>query len=232
MALCATSESLLAKPDVTAKAEVWSDYFGPSGQNYLDHPVITGDIKVDFANGVFLGVWQSFGLDDSDLSSNAGDETDYTIGLAKPVATSLVDDLTATVAFGYYDVGDPLKFQDDILYFNGRLDKGIGEVWGWETSTYVAGEFYTFTGDNGDGGWDLYLGVNCSRDILGSNVSIDTSVVFDDGTFGFDPYIAGLGWLQVSHEIFWGIEVGGNVRVIIGGPETDGALGIFARKTF
>jgi hypothetical protein len=71
-------------------------YFGGLS---LDRPVQETDIYISLPWGFYVDFWHSMGLNDSDLSSDAGDEVDLTVGWAGMVAKRL----SVNAAISHYD---------------------------------------------------------------------------------------------------------------------------------
>ena len=65
---------------IRVSSQALSDYRFFNGFIGYDDPVIQTDITTAFSNGLELGIWHSAGLNDDDLSSDFGDEIDYTMG--------------------------------------------------------------------------------------------------------------------------------------------------------
>ena len=65
---------------VTFSSKMWSKSLGPDGVIYHNEPVLQSDIFISLPKGFYFDIWHSAGLDDTDLSSNFGDELDFTLG--------------------------------------------------------------------------------------------------------------------------------------------------------
>jgi len=66
---------------VSFSSKLWSRYLGADGAIYHDEPVLQSDIFISLPKGFYFDIWHSVGLDDTDLSSNFGDEgPNFTLG--------------------------------------------------------------------------------------------------------------------------------------------------------
>lgn len=65
---------------VTLSTKVWSEYLGANGAIFHDKPVLQTDLFILLPKGFYLDFWHSAGLNDTDFSSDFGDEIDVTIG--------------------------------------------------------------------------------------------------------------------------------------------------------
>ena len=66
---------------VSFSSKLWPRYLGADGTIYHDEPVLQSDIFISLPKGFYFDIWHSVGLDDTDLSSNFGDEgPNFTLG--------------------------------------------------------------------------------------------------------------------------------------------------------
>ncbi len=73
---CSTSDEKI----FTTSSRFWSGYMTRNGFVSHDEPVIQNDISISLPKGFYLCLWHSFGINDTDLSGDLGDEIDYIAG--------------------------------------------------------------------------------------------------------------------------------------------------------
>jgi hypothetical protein len=107
-----------ANPTVSFWLKGFTQYIGPQGAVWHPKSLIQGETKVIWPGekvSPYIKIWQSFGLDDSDLSSNDADETDYTVGL-RFLADLLGTDVNVDAGVNVFDTYDLLKLTKSDIY--------------------------------------------------------------------------------------------------------------------
>ena len=93
---CATFPADRIQPTLNMK---WlSQDVRPNGAVKYDKPSVQTDLTLTHPNGVYVGLLDYAGANDADLSSNKGDEIDYTIGYRTAVGPMKLD-----AGFSYFD---------------------------------------------------------------------------------------------------------------------------------
>ncbi len=167
-----------------------NSYLGGNGGIFHAGEVVQTDLFFSFRNGWYGDLWHSAGLDDNDLSSNYGDELDWSAGRAG-----------VWRGFGY-DVG--------VIYIDavglGRMPNG--DVWGpylklsrelGACTPSLKLESYIPGGTAIEGGWLIHGRVACTKTTTsGFATTLSLGPTYDDGAFGFLPGTIGVGELSLS----------------------------------
>jgi len=188
----ATADNL----SVSVSSKVWSKYLGGTGRVALNKPVIQTDIFVSLPKGFYFDVWNSTGLDDSNLSSNFGDEIDWTVGWSGNV----IEKTYLDVGLAYYDcyelfrskeydafapyieVGRPIELDSHTLTPFGRVE------WNLPVDSLVNSGTYSYAGIKH--GWKI------SKNFL---LKQKVDFLYDSGSFGVNS-----GWIgRYQGELSW-----------------------------
>jgi len=168
-------------------------YAAGNGAVFHDEPVIQSSIFHESQNGVFCSLWNSIGLDDSDPSSNFGDEIDWTVGWQGDVRGFGFE---ATLA--YWDVVDlfsdkPADIVGVTLAVSKALMMGINSSLSVER--YIPTDSSVF-----NGGHRITVGLSYTGKIDESmSAFVGQEVVWEDGVFGLDSGFNG----KFSTSINW-----------------------------
>jgi hypothetical protein len=168
-----------AKKETTHTFSVtgWTEYIGGNGALFHEYATMQSDWTVDFPGCGYGNVWVSFGLDDSNLSSNFGDELDLTVGCAGSFRGFNWD-----TGLLYIDVVPLMAVENDIVDPYISLSRSFGS---WGLTLKV--ESYLPVGGEIEGGWLVHLRGSTSVSVAGRSFGLAPSLTRDDGAFGFDP---------------------------------------------
>jgi len=195
-----------AKKDisVTLSSKVYSEYLSSnSGGICHDGPVIQTDMFISLPRGFYFDVWHSAGLNGTDLSSDYGDEIDYTIGWSGKVKGIGLD-----LGVAYFDLIDLFEApHGDLIMPYLEFNKGFDISKNHRLTPFVCFKFpYSAKGDELGHGFRTYLGTKHAWQInpkLSFNQKIN--LLFDDGACGNDSgvlgqYQGGISW-QASKQL-------------------------------
>jgi len=101
----------------------YSRYLGAGTSDILyKRPVLQTDLFANFQNGLWLNVWHSTSLDNSDLSSDMGDELDIGFGFTNELPGGLSFD----IGVHYFDCIDLLHMtKGDVIYPHAEIGRVI-----------------------------------------------------------------------------------------------------------
>ena len=168
-------------------------YLGGNGAVFHDGAVTQNDVTLGFL-GCYVSLWISQGLDDSDFSSNFGDEINPSAGCA---GSRWGLDLDVGVI--YVDAHHLTHGPDgDVWGPYLRIARSTGE---WEHSLKF--EPYLAGGDSLEGGWLIHARGTYTMSIFreASTISISAGPTYDDGAFGFAPGV--IGFIEIEAAIPW-----------------------------
>lgn len=72
--------SYAEEPSFALSTKFWSQYLDNNGAVIHDKPVFQSDLLISLPLGFYFDFWHSMGLDGTGLSTDLGDEIDYTLG--------------------------------------------------------------------------------------------------------------------------------------------------------
>lgn len=119
---CVQMKRQVTEAEFTVAPRVSSQFVNYSGIVLHDRPVLQTSLTAATPSGVYANLFHSVGLDDGDLSSNGGDEIDYTVGWSG----TMVEKVTLDANVAYFDIHDIFHMpQGDIVVPHVAL----GRVW-------------------------------------------------------------------------------------------------------
>lgn len=171
-------------------SKVYSRYLNAGAGNILhDKPVIQTDLFVSLPKGFYFDFWHSAGLDGTGLSSDSGDEIDYTVGWSGEVKNLNLD-----IGAYYFDCVDIFKsprgdFVEPYLEVNKSFDISKNQ----RLTPYVwFGFIYSAKEDEFGHGFYTRFGVKHAWQINPKlRFSQKANLFFDDGACGFDSGVLG-----------------------------------------
>lgn len=152
-----------------------------TGLVFHDKPVVQTDLFVTLPKGLYADVWWSVGTDDSDLSSNAADEIDYTVGWSGEVFSGLCLDLSVS----YFDVVGLFDSEYDAT----QVAIGISKDFKFGDSIHTLAPFIRLEpqfplNSELEEGFYLYGGVNHRWQVHPqAAISSKISLVYDSGAY-------------------------------------------------
>jgi len=184
--------------------EISSQYMGDNGAVFHNQPVLQTELSIAFPKfeGGYFKLRQSMGLDGTGLSSDYGDELDYTLGW-----TGKKRGIDLDVGVAYLDLWDLLKGpKGDMLLVYLELSKEL--KFQIPLTVYVKIEdFLSPTGDRSWQGVWYRVGINQYVNIIDDSVFFehDLYLLADDGAFEAESgivcgYQSRLGW-NISNDL-------------------------------
>ena len=164
--------------NVAVETGYYNKYLGfGSGGVLHNGSVVQSSLTVNFDDGLYVSLWNSFSPDGR---YNLGDEIDYKVGWTGKVSQNWSTDISLI----YFDEPSFTKFgSGDIWYVSMTNSRPIGDY-----TLNVKTRCYTPVGGSKfEGGW--LIGPSISRNFnINSRLSLfcDVGVNYDDGGFGMD----------------------------------------------
>jgi len=175
------------KVSVSFSSKVWSRYLGSDSAVIHDDPVLQNDVFILLANGFYFNIWQSVGLDDTDLSSNFGDELDFTLGW-----NGNIDKFGLDMGIIYID-GLPVfeMAQGDSLMPYIELNRGFDITAKHSLTPYAKLELlFPLNGDYSSS--DISGGIKHNWQLSDRfAISQKAYLLYDNGVWGFDDGVIG-----------------------------------------
>lgn len=175
------------KVSVSFSSKVWSRYLGSDSAVVHDEPVLQNDVFVSLANGLYFNVWHSVGLDDTDLSSNFGDELNFTLGW-----NGNTDKLGLDMGIIYID-GLPVfeMIQGDSLMPYIELNRGFDITDKYSLTPYIKLELlFPLNGDHSSG--DILGGIKHNWQLFDRfAINQKAYLLYDNGVWGSNDGIIG-----------------------------------------
>lgn len=116
----------------TLYTHTWSKYLVNKGVLVHDKPVLQTGLTYAAGGGFFLDLWHSSGLDGTSLSSDFGDETDYTVWWS-----GKVESLDLQVGLAYFDLFPLFSTKNDILQPYGEVTRSFALTTSHTVSPYI-----------------------------------------------------------------------------------------------
>lgn len=187
---------------ITLSSKIWTKYLGTNGFVYHEEPVIQTDLFISLPKGFYVDIWHSVGLDDNNLSSNYGNELDYTLGWSGEIKGFLFD-----TGISYFDIYKTFENSgEDIIQPYVVLSKEI-PVSNSVFSPYLKAELPFSAKNSNSKGIYLYAGINHLLELT-EKLSVNHEMYFlhDNGAFGLNSgiiggYNAGLSYNISNHVI-------------------------------
>lgn len=184
---------------INLNMRILSDYLITSGLVVSDGAVIQSDALLSFPLGFYFDLWSSFGLNDADLSSDFGDEADYTVGNA-----GRIGDFSYDANVSYFDLIEILRIpQGDVIRPAGGISRLIplSDQHAIEPSLRFQG-FIPIELDGASSGVHTAIGL-CHSWNIAEPLYIRHSVEarYDTGAFSFDEGVIGRYDLLASWKI-------------------------------
>lgn len=185
----------------TLSSKVYSQYLiADTGHIGHDKPVIQTDLFISLPKGFYFDLWHSAGLDGTGLSSDYGDEIDYTVGW-----NGKLGEINLDLGVSYFDLVDLFKLpHGDLIRPYLELNKGFDITESHRLTPYVYLGFpYSAKGDEFGHGFFVRSGIKHAWQITPElTLNQKTNLFFDNGACGFDSGILGeyrcdIGW-QIS----------------------------------
>lgn len=188
-----------SKLTLSLSTKIWSKYLFINGAIFYDEPVAQTDLLVGLPKGFYFDLWWSVGLDDTNLSSNFGDEVDYTLGWAGNIGNFDVN-----LGVSYFDLFKLLDTGGDGDVLQPYIELGrtlkLGEK--HELTPSLAFQWHQpFKSSMSSGGY-LIGGVR-DQFQLNPRVSINSEVglVYDTGAYNYDNGLVGFASLEASWQL-------------------------------
>lgn len=179
----------------TLSSKVWSNYLGVTGSEIHSGAVLQTDLFISLPRGFYFDIWHSMGLDDTKLSSNYGDEVDYTLGWAGNIKGLGLD-----LGLSYYDCFKIFRGSGyDAFVLYSEASKPIQLSRTHLLTPFVRFEFQLPTGDLKNGLYS-YAGVKHSWQITPKmTIKQKANLFYDTGAYGMKSgllghYEASLSW--------------------------------------
>jgi hypothetical protein len=184
---------VIEKATYTYDFEIAEKYLGGDGAIFHDGALVRNSFTVDFG-GYYGNVFLQNGLDDSDFSSNPGDEINYSFGLADDRGAFSYD-----IGFIYIDAAGLGKMPNGDVYGPYVKLVRVGKIGPFDRSESVKFESYLPGGDIIEGGTLVHVRENVSWSASnGWGLNLSFGPTIDDGAFGFEPGIIGVVKVGVS----------------------------------
>lgn len=167
----------------TLYTDIWSKYLVNKGVLAHDKPVLQTGLTYAAGKGFFLDLWHSAGLDGTSLSSDFGDETDYTIWWSGKAGNLSMD-----FGLAYFDLFPLFSGKNDILQPFGEAGKSLRVSQNHTLTPYLRFEAgIPMKNGTPRRGAHVYLGTKHAwgaRSFLGINQRF--WFLYDTGAYGFD----------------------------------------------
>jgi len=190
---------------VTVSTKVLSQYLGSDGAIFHDKPVLQTDVFIQLPRGVYIDFWHSVGLDGTDMSSDYGDEIDYTLGWSGTLKGFVLD-----TGVSYFELVELLDIpQGDVIQPYIEVSKGFNTNKSQSLTPYFRVEFpFPAKGSSPEKGILTYGGLRHTwqgSPMLTMNQEV--YVLRDDGAFGFDSAVVGQYHIRLSWNYFKRINI-------------------------
>ena len=176
-------------------------YFAPNlPENFHDDSMLWSELFLELPHGFYFDVWHSYGLDDSDVSSNFGDEFDLSLGW-----NHSFDSFNLDAYVSYYNIYKLEQWwSQDLIYFATVFSKEYVVCENHIVSPYVESGWITFLEDFDSGALVFTPGVShawmypCG--IYSLVFEENFSVIWNSGIFATEPedvslkYDLGFNW--------------------------------------
>lgn len=185
------------KLQLTLSTKAWSSYVFNSGVEFHDEPVVQTDAFLQLRHGFYLDLWWSAGLDDTYLSSNFGDEVDYTVGWSDDVGKKLILD----VGVSYFDIINLFDSGEtsDVIKSYAKLSRTfpVGRI--HELTPLFAIEWHKPLKGNFDGVY-TWTGLRYRWQVSDLfSLNSEAGLLYDSGAYGFESAIV---W-YANAELSW-----------------------------
>jgi len=163
--------------------DVRSEFMGANGAIFHNQPVLNSSLILSLPNGIYVGTWHSVGLDNTDLSSDFGDELDLFLGFSNSYEKINLD-----AGIIYIDVHNLAKIPEgDVVYPYMELNMPMANL-----TPFVKVECsFPIVGIEPIKGTLSFIG---TRHVWKLNKTIhvnqEIKTMYDSGAFGFDS-----GWI-------------------------------------
>lgn len=113
------SHSYAEEPSFALSTKFWSQYLDNNGAVNHDQPVLQSDLFISLPLGFYFDFWHSMGLDETGLSTDFGDEINYTLGWG-----GTLNGFGFDLGFSYLDFIDLFKMpKGDVLRPYAEINK-------------------------------------------------------------------------------------------------------------
>lgn len=195
--------NLQAEERVIVSTKVLSRYVGSSGLLAHEKPVLQTDLYLLLPKGFYADLWHSVGLDGTSMSSDFGDEIDYTFGWTGGDVKGLGVDVGVT----YLDLVDLFDGRRDLLYPYLEVNRKFPLFEKSFFIPYVRVErYFPLASESFDGGTYLQAGMRHLWDPISLlTISQRVGVLYDDGAFGLGAGFVGQYNLNLGVNVAKGI---------------------------
>lgn len=170
----------------TLSTKVWSKYLGSSGAVVHDKPALQTDLFVALPKSFYFDIWHSMGLDGTSLSSDLGDEIDYTLGWNGKVKTFSLD-----AGISYFDIIDLFHSNSDAIQPYAEINRSFNFSKNHSFSPYARVETL-FPFNNPGKGLYAYSGIKYAWRLTPAiTINQNAGLIYDSGVFGLENGFAG-----------------------------------------
>lgn len=187
------------KLNLSLSTKVWSKYLYTNSAIFHDEPVIQTDLLIGLPKGFYLDLWWSVGLDGTDMSSDFGDEVDYTIGWAGSVGKFDID-----LGIAYFDLFELLDTggDGDVLQPYIKLSKTLKLKKKHKLTPYAAFQWQQPLKSSMSNGGYLIGGVSDLFQISPRvSVSSEVGMLYDTGAYNYDNGLVGFANFEASWQL-------------------------------
>jgi len=153
--------------------------------------VIQSDLLTQLPKNFYLDAFWSVGLNDNNLSSDAGDEIDWTVGWG----TKVFDKLGIDLHISYYDLFDIFHYRnEDLIFPYAEINYGDIDLFDWLHFTpYLALENpFSAKGDDLSSGILAHAGIRHTINVIDMvDIVGRFDFLYDDGALGLDNSLIG-----------------------------------------
>lgn len=185
--------STINAQEYSFSSSMYSQYLGVNGGIFLDDADMQSAFDINWDNGIYTGIWWAVGMDDTDLSSNFGDEVDVKVGW-----TNSSNNWNWDIGFLYLMVtplqtthNDFASLYADLSY---KLTESLSVYGRYEGYRHVA------TSDVNDGQF-FFSGLKYNTAMGKWNLSARATLAWDDGAFSNSSGMFWSGDVSVSHSL-------------------------------
>ncbi len=193
VAMVATGAEAEKDLSLTISSKVYSKYLGSTtGSICHEDPVLQTDLFFTLPHGLYFDIWHSSGLDGTGLSSDGGDEIDFTVGWTGEIEK--LQNIKLDLGISYFDCYDLFKMPsgDFILpYLN--VSKEFPVLKDHCLEPFVFFQFpYSAKGNEYGNGFIVRSGMFHHWNITDSlAICQRVNLTFDDGAWGNDSGLLG-----------------------------------------
>lgn len=206
----ATDEKIF---ETNFSSKIFSKYVGDTGTVFYNHPVVQNDLTISHKSGMYFDLWVSTSLKNAGVSTNYGNEIDYTIGWAGELSGIGID-----AGVSYWDIVTLFKMpEDDIIQPYLELNKKFNVIEGHVFTPSIRVE-YAIPARGNDAsskvlhihsalkhGWEISKEVSLSQKVI---------LTYDNGAYGADKALVGAYEFNPSYKVASWLALDGSAKVI------------------